>query len=89
MVRWTGRTNMTIAVDRDVKSQIKRTKVHSIIPRIQLRNEPCMLSYLIVSKLLVPYISSNNFYGHSPPSTDSRRGVVSYNKKYVHEVLVK
>ena len=28
------------------------------------------------------------FYGHSPPSTDSRRVGVSYKRKYVHEVLV-
>ena len=31
----------------------------------------------------------NNFYGHSPPCADSRRVVVSYKPKYVHEVLVK
>ena len=29
-----------------------------------------------------------NLYGHSPPSTDSRRVVVSYKRKYVYEVLV-
>ena len=28
------------------------------------------------------------FYGHSPPSADSRRVVVSYKRKYVHEVLI-
>ena len=27
-------------------------------------------------------------YGHSPPSADSRRVVVSYKQKYVHKVLV-
>ena len=27
--------------------------------------------------------------GHSPPSTDSRRVVVSYKRLYVHKVLVK
>ena len=27
-----------------------------------------------------------NFYGHSPPSTGSRRVVVSYKRMYVHEV---
>ena len=33
--------------------------------------------------------SWNNFYGHSPPSAESsRRVVVSYKWKYVHEVLV-
>ena len=41
----------------------------------------------------VPYFhgdwSLNNFYDHSVPSTDSRRAVVSYKWKYVHEVLVK
>ena len=30
----------------------------------------------------------NIFYGHSPPSTDSRRVGVSHKRKYVHEVLV-
>ena len=38
---------------------------------------------------LVPYFrgdwSWNNFYGHSPPSAYSRRVVVSYKGKYVHE----
>ena len=29
-----------------------------------------------------------NFNSHSPPSTDSRRVVVSYKQKYVQEVLV-
>ena len=37
---------------------------------------------------LVPYFwrdwSWNNFYGHSPPSADSRRVFVSYKRKYVH-----
>ena len=28
------------------------------------------------------------FYGDSPPSTDSRRVVVSYNRECVHEVMV-
>ena len=28
-----------------------------------------------------------NIYGHSLPSTDSRRVVVSYKQKYVHQVL--
>ena len=41
----------------------------------------------------VPYFwgdrSWNNFYGHSPPSADARRVVVSYKRKYVHKVLVK
>ena len=32
--------------------------------------------------------SWNIFYGHSPPSTDSRRAVVSYKRKYVHWILV-
>ena len=32
--------------------------------------------------------SWNNFYGHSPPSADSRRVVGSYKRKYVHKVLV-
>ena len=40
----------------------------------------------------VPYFhgdwSWNNFYPHSPPFADSRRVVVSYKQKYVHEVLV-
>ena len=38
---------------------------------------------------LVQYFSAewNYFYSHSP-SSDSRRVVVSYNRKYVHEVLV-
>ena len=27
-------------------------------------------------------------YHHSPPSADARRVVVSYKRKYVHEVLV-
>ena len=27
-------------------------------------------------------------FGHSPPSADSRRVVVSYKQKYVHKVLV-
>ena len=30
----------------------------------------------------------NIFCGHSPPSADSRRAVVSYKQKYVHWVLV-
>ena len=29
-----------------------------------------------------------NFYGHSPSSADSRRAVVSYWRKNVHQVLV-
>ena len=29
------------------------------------------------------------FYGHSPPSADLRKAVVSYNQKYVHRVLAK
>ena len=29
----------------------------------------------------------NNFYCHSPPSTDPTRVVVSYKRKYVHKVL--
>ena len=33
-------------------------------------------------------ILSLNFCGHSPPSADSRRVVVSYKQKYVHQVLV-
>ena len=32
--------------------------------------------------------SWNNFYSHSPPTTVSRRVVVSYKRKYVQEVLV-
>ena len=40
----------------------------------------------------VPYFRGdwlwNNFYGHSPPFADSRRVVVSYKQKYVHEELV-
>ena len=40
----------------------------------------------------VPYFrgdgSWNNIYGHSPPLIHSRRVTVSYNQKYVHEVLV-
>ena len=40
----------------------------------------------------VPYFHSdwswNIFYGHSPSSTDLRRANVSYNGKYLHEVLV-
>ena len=40
----------------------------------------------------VPYFcgdrSWNNFYGHSPLSTHSRRAVVSYKRKYVQEVWV-
>ena len=40
----------------------------------------------------VPYFrgdwSWNIFYGHSPPSADSRRVGVSYKRKYVHKVLV-
>ena len=32
--------------------------------------------------------SWNNLYGHSPPSTDSRRDVVSYKRKYVLKVPV-
>ena len=30
----------------------------------------------------------NNFYSHSPPSSDSKRTVVSDKRKYVHKVLV-
>ena len=40
----------------------------------------------------VPYFrgdwSWNMFYGHSPPSTDSRRFFVSYKRKYVHKIRV-
>ena len=40
----------------------------------------------------VPYLSwdwaGTNIFGHSPPSTDSIRAIVSYKRKYVHEVLV-
>ena len=40
----------------------------------------------------VPYLhgdwSWHNFYGHSPLSADSRRAVVNYKRRYVHEVLV-
>ena len=31
----------------------------------------------------------NRFYGHSPPTVDSRSVVVSYKRKYVQAVLVK
>ena len=41
---------------------------------------------------LVPYFrgdwSWNNIYGHYPSSAESRRVVVSYKRKYVHNVLV-
>ena len=37
----------------------------------------------VTSDITIP-----NFYCHSPPSADSRRVVVSYKRKYVHEVLV-
>ena len=40
---------------------------------------------------LIPYLNEDwswtIFYGHSPPSADSRRVVVSYKQKYVHKVL--
>ena len=39
----------------------------------------------------VPYFrrdrSCNDYYGHSLPSADSRRVVISYKRKNVHEVL--
>ena len=38
--------------------------------------------------LALSHIFMENFYGHSPPSTDSKRVVVSYKRKYVQEVLV-
>ena len=30
----------------------------------------------------------NNFCGHSPPSVDSRKALVSYWQMYVHKVLI-
>ena len=42
--------------------------------------------------VFIPYYlrnrSWNNFYGHSPPFSDSRRVVVSYKRNYVDEVLI-
>ena len=32
--------------------------------------------------------SWNTFYGHSPPTANTRKAVVSYKQKYVYEVLV-
>ena len=41
---------------------------------------------------LVPYFRRdwpwNNLYGHSSLIADSRRAVVSYKRKYMHEILV-
>ena len=36
-------------------------------------------------------LSQNSFHGHSPPSTDSSRAVISYRRKnmYVYKVLDK
>ena len=49
----------------------------------------------IVSLIQVPFptfveIDSEIFffYGHSPPSADSRRAIVGYKRMYVHLVLV-
>ena len=36
----------------------------------------------------IQYFYGDHFYGHSPPSADLGRVVVSYKRKYVHEVLV-
>ena len=34
------------------------------------------------------FVEIDHFNGHSPPSADSRRVVVSNKRKYVHKVLV-
>ena len=46
---------------------------------------------LLVRTLIRPHTFMgiyHNFYGHSPPSADSRRADVSFWQKYVHQVLV-
>ena len=52
-----------------------------------LTADMCMGSCPAQSNTLVEFDHDINFYGHSPPA-DSRRVVVSYKRKYVHEVLV-
>ena len=55
-----------------------------------------VIYYLISFHFIYGLLSSNsrlslntgNFYGHSPPSTNTRRFGVSYKRKYVHKVLV-
>ena len=34
------------------------------------------------------FVITEKFYGHFPPSAESRRVVFSYKQKYMHEVLV-
>ena len=59
------------------------------------RSEPCPLC-MQAAPSLIPMFSTllrgdwswKNFYGHSPSSADSRRAVVSYWQKSVHQVLV-
>ena len=38
----------------------------------------------LIPKLFHTFV--NNFYGHCSPSADSRRVVVSYKRKYVHDL---
>ena len=42
--------------------------------------------YLLLTQLHV--FVPDTISSHSPPSTDSRRVVVSYKRKYVHKVLI-
>ena len=44
--------------------------------------DPCPVPYFLED------LSWNDFYSHSPPSTDSRRVVISCKRKYEHKVLI-
>ena len=45
-----------------------------------------VIEYSVITSDVIK--SFDCIYGHSPPSTDSRRVVVSYKLKYAHEILV-
>ena len=56
------------------------------------KSEICRSRGRKIDPVQVPYFHWdwpwNNFYGHSPPSADSRRVFVSYKQKYVHKELI-
>ena len=59
-----------------------------------VRLTDCLYMTIVVDWGIKPEINQtiilpwNNFYGHSPPSTDSNKAVVSYWQKFMHLVLV-
>ena len=53
-----------------------------------LTADPGVASSIPPSPILSWRLIMKSFYGHSPPSADSRRVVIILKRKYVHKVLV-